>query len=280
MNAEGAVKVVSQYDYVEEIMGGVLCRRYSFRNISAAQMGDQVTAQVFYNQDGVDHMSETLTYSVKQYAMNMLSKTEDPALRTLLVDMLNYGAEAQKYFGVRTDDLVNKDLSETQQSWASEGDDLVGYTPELSSHRELILNEAATVVFEGASLSLDERVAINYYLDLAGQSAAQLELELTWQDGGITKTVTLDGAGFETRQVNGRTLYVATLEALNATQMRTVVDARVCRRSDHVSVSDTMRYSVETYAYSKRGDQDENLRTLILVMMKYGDAASAYFTQD
>ena len=62
-------------------------------------MGTEVTARLFYNTEGADHMSHALSYSVRQYAMNMLEKTDDAAMKTLLVDMPNYGAEAQKYFG-------------------------------------------------------------------------------------------------------------------------------------------------------------------------------------
>ena len=60
-------------------------------------------------------------------------------------------------------------------------------------------------------------------------------------------------------------------------QMRTVVSARLIRKADGACLSDTMRYSVESYAHSKSADAA--LAGLLLAMMKYGDAAKAYFSR-
>ena len=271
--AEGS-QSFTQYDYVEQSVNGTLCRRYSFPHLSAAEMGTEVTARLFYNAEGTDHMSLSLGYSVRQYALNMLEKTEDPALRQLLADMLNYGAEAQAYFGLDPEHPVNGSLTETQRSWATQTE------PALESHKSLISNPLAKAWFEGCSLSLERCVEINYYLDLSdtGLSAGETALELSWQeaDGGL-RTVLLDGAAFEPRALGGRSLYVAALTELNAAQMRTVVSARLIRKADGARLSDTMRYSVESYAHSKSADAA--LAGLLLAMMKYGDAAKAYFSR-
>lgn len=237
-------------------------------------MGTEVTARLFYNDEGTDHMSGALTYSVKQYAMNMLAKTDDAALRTLLVDMLNYGAEAQQYFGVNADKPVNADLSDAQRAWATAAE------PVLENQKQLIRREGARAWFEGCSLSLERTVTVNYYLDLsaAGLSAAETELELTWLEAdGSQHTAVIDGSAFEARQYGDRTLYVAVLEELNAAQMRTVVSAVLRGKADQTCLSDTMCYSIESYAQSKV-KKDPALAELILAMMKYGDSAEAYFT--
>lgn len=217
-------------------------------------------------------MSSALTYSVKQYAMNMLGKTDDQVLKTLLTDMLNYGAEAQKYFGVNADKLVNAELSEAEQACATAAE------PVLTNQKRLISQVGAKVWFEGCSLSLERNVTINYYLDLStsGLSADEVTLELSWTEAdGSQRTAVIDGSDFETRQLGGRTLYLAVLDELNAAQMRTVVSAVVRTKADQKCVSDTMRYSIESYAQSKVNNPA--LASLILAMMKYGDAAEAYF---
>lgn len=63
--------------------------------------------------------------SVKEYAYTLLdrySSDEYSKLRTLLVDLLNYGAMAQKYVGYKTDNLVNSELTAVQKSWGSNGE--------------------------------------------------------------------------------------------------------------------------------------------------------------
>lgn len=269
---EGTV-TVSQFDFVEELVGETLCRRYTFRNLSASEMGTAVTARLFYNGEGEDHMSSALTYSVKQYAMNMLEQTEDDALRTLLVDMLNYGAEAQKYFGVNVEQLANAELSEAQRAYATAAE------PTLENQKAWISEKSAKVWFDGCSLSLERNVAINYYLDLSacGLPSRELILELTWKEtDGSQHTTVIDGASFEARQFGDKTRYVAVLDELNAAQMRTEVSAVVRKKTNQSCISDTMRYSIVAYAQSK-GTKEPALRTLLLAMMKYGDAAEAYF---
>ena len=269
--AEGRLSY-AQFDYVEETVNGTLCRRYSFPHLSAAEMGTEVTARLFYNAEGTDHMSLSLGYSVRQYAMNMLEKTEDAALRQLLVDMLNYGAQAQAYFGVNPEHPVNEALTETQRGWATQTE------PALETHKRLISQDGAQAWFEGCSLNLEKQVEINFYLDLSGTglSAGDTALALSWLDAeGVTQQSVIDGGSFAARQLSGRTVYVAALRELNAAQMRTVVSAQLIRKSDGAKISDVMCYSIESYAQSKQNDPA--LTPLLLAMMKYGDAAERYF---
>lgn len=266
--------VLCQYDYLEEMVGDTLCRRYSFPNLSAAEMGAEVTARLFYNVDGADHMSHVFSYSVRQYAMHMLEKTDDPALKTLLVDMLNYGAEAQRYLKVREDNLVNAELTEAQQAFATEAE------LNLTNQNRLIRREEAAVWFEGCSLSLERRVTVNYFLDLStsGLTAGEVALKITWEEAdGTERTAVIDGSAFTARKIGSRTVYAAALDELNAAQMRTVLSAVVLRKADGTCVSDTMRYSIESYAGTKLRT-DPAMAALILAMMKYGDAAAAYFS--
>jgi hypothetical protein len=188
--------------------------------------------------------------------------------------MLNYGAEAQRYFDVNESGFVNAELTEDQRKYATEAE------PELENHMSMIRHEDAKVWFEGCSLSLERSVTLNYYLDLStcGIPANELALELSWvTHDGIRKTSRIDGTVFTAKQIGNRTLYVAVLDELNAAQMRTIVSATVIRKADQARISDTMCYSIESYTQSKMKN-DSALAALILAMMKYGDAAEAYFS--
>ena len=72
----------------------------SYSKIAAKEMGDEVTV-VFYNAAG-EQLTVPATDSIKAYAFRGLKAlagvadgTKNATLRTLLVDLLNYGAAAQ-----------------------------------------------------------------------------------------------------------------------------------------------------------------------------------------
>jgi hypothetical protein len=46
------------------------------------------------------------------------------------------------------------------------------------------------------------------------------------------------------------------------------------------AVSNTLCYSIESYAYAKQNDSDTNLKNLLIAMMRYGDAAYNFITDD
>ena len=53
------------------------------------------------------NLSSEKVDSIKDYAMRTLSDSTDEKLSTLVVDMLNYGAEAQIFFAYAIDELAN-----------------------------------------------------------------------------------------------------------------------------------------------------------------------------
>lgn len=84
---------------------------FVYEEISAREMTDVVYACAYANVNGEEYYSKPVKYSVLEYAYNKLGKTEaqptaDENLKTLLQDMLAYGASAQKYFDYKTDALA------------------------------------------------------------------------------------------------------------------------------------------------------------------------------
>lgn len=81
-------------------------------------MGSLVTATVHGTKDGKEYTGNSLEYSVKQYAYNKLkADTTDDKFKTMLVDMLNYGAAAQEYWGYNPKNLVNAELTDEQKAY-------------------------------------------------------------------------------------------------------------------------------------------------------------------
>ena len=59
--------------------------------------------------------------------------------------------------------------------------------------------------------------------------------------------------------------------------MRDTVYVTVYR--DGIAVSNTITYSIESYAYAKRNDSNTALTDLLIAMMKYGDSAARYINK-
>lgn len=240
---------------------------FTFKNVSAKEMGSELTATLYVVRNGETFTSEPLTYSVQRYAQNMLARTDDDTFRTLLVDMLNYGALAQEYFGYNTANPVNAVLTAEQRDYGTEA------TPELHSYKERNENENCPIRITSCTLELRERVTLLYTFDLSDYEGeiGNLQLALVWQEAdGTACGATVDGADFER---SGDRCTVR-FDGLNAAQMRTVCTAEL--RENGVCVSDTVRYSIETYAAQKASDPNAQLRALVVAMMRYGDATSAF----
>ncbi|MGM9524314.1 MAG: PKD domain-containing protein [Faecousia sp.] len=253
---------------------GTACHVFKFSGIRAMELGSAVSATIYGTKEGILYEGKTVNYSVLTYANNMLKKTTDAKLKTLLVDLLNYGATAQTYWGYNTANLVNAGLTEEQKACATQT------LPELTSCTELIKNDGATVSFKTCSLSLKEKVTVNYYLNLTSYTGEvdDLYLMLSYVDtDGVTRTATIDSKDFEYKLYNGAYYYVANFSGLNAIQMRTVCTAEVFSKTANERISNTVVYSIESYAASKAAATDSRLVELVYAMMKYGDATEAYF---
>jgi len=118
---------------------------YVTRGVAAKEMTDVLTVEL-YDANGY-LVSDPYAKSIKDYAEAMLARTTNAKLKTLLVDMLNYGAEAQKFFSYHADALANADLTEEQQGFATG-------SVEVNDYRVKGTNYAGTV------LSLEDSILL------------------------------------------------------------------------------------------------------------------------
>ena len=79
------------------------------------------------------------------------------------------------------------------------------------------------------------------------------------------------------RQNDGE-LYYVNVDWLNAGEMRKTIYATVMKGDK--KVSNTCRYSIESYVVSMRTDGSTKLDKLLDAMMRYGDSAAAYAKQN
>ncbi len=262
------------------------CHVFRFTNIAAKEMNSTITATLYATKGEELVQGETRIYSVVQYAENMLTKTEDPSLKTLLVDMLNYGAAAQVHFNYNNGEGTLANASQKirdAQSYATlEAPIVNSYLNSSSSDDQDIRMEVAIT---NVSLSLVDRVEANFYMSNRGADLNEVALVVAYED--ITGNVVqqrIEGKDFvetqTTNTTNPATYYKAVCDKLNATEMRTILNVWVVDK-DGMRISNAVTYSIESYAASMKDKENatDQLKSLLEAMMKYGDSTAAYFAE-
>lgn len=114
---DGTETVTVQYFYDDSTNSWATNSYITYGDLAAKEMCDAITLAV-YDADN-NRVSNIWTDSMRDYAMRQIEKFEQigdsDEILTLLVNMLNYGAEAQKRFTYNTDDLANSLLTDEQQ---------------------------------------------------------------------------------------------------------------------------------------------------------------------
>ena len=242
---------------------------FSYKGINPQLMNDEITAVLHAKNGNKEYTSPQKVMSVKKYAYTMLdrySAEEHSKLRTLLVDLLNYGAMAQKYVGYKTDNLVNSDLTDTQKSWASKN------TEDFKNIRDFNFKTISnpSVQWNACGLVLNNSIMIR-----AKFSAKDIEnktVEFVFRN---TKFI-YDKNDFVN---NGDGTYYVYCNELFAHELSNEIFITVCENG--IPCSNTMRFSVESYASTVQQSSEYKgtaLDDLTQAMMRYGKSAVAYRT--
>ena len=122
-----------------------------YSDIAAKQIGDKIEITI-YDGNGTQ-ISVKREDGIKAYAGRVLGNAENSdAVKTTVVDMLNYGAAAQLQFNYKTDNLANADLTDEQKAYASE-------MPELINQREM------DEYVYGTTLTLESKILLKAYFE-------------------------------------------------------------------------------------------------------------------
>ncbi|NLT10525.1 MAG: hypothetical protein GXY08_13665 [Ruminococcus sp.] len=115
---------------------------------------------IVVKKDGTVVLDKTVT--VKDYLMKVLSKPQLSSYYSIAGYLLQYGAASQLYFGVRTDDLANKDLNGRYDCTDTWIDSEPGAARELKDSLGNKLKNAP-VTYYGMNLSLRSEVRFALY---------------------------------------------------------------------------------------------------------------------
>ena len=234
---------------------------FQLKNIRPDWMGDVVTATLTATDaNGESITSKAIEYSVAEYCYNKLNASDSTdALKTLLIDMLDYGAATQLHTGYKTDALVTDNAAYTNN--ASSG---TSSAPTLNAAPAFGTSlDTPAAAWKGAALFLRETVRIR--LRFTAESI-----------DGVTVTAQIgdnDPVVLDSFTSAGNNVYYVFFDNLLATQMREDVVFTVMQNG--TAISNTLTYSVEAYATSATATAG-TLADMLNAMMNYGDAVYAY----
>ena len=238
---------------------------FSYKGINPQLMNDNVTAVLHAKNKSEEYTSPEKIMSVKEYAYTMLDRYSDDEhskLRTLLVDLLNYGAAAQVYAGYQTDNLVNSDLTDVQKNWASKD------TTEFKNIRNLNYKTISNPTAEWKTCSLVLKNSIMVKVKFSAKDVENKTVEIVLKNAKFTYTK-------DDFVNNGDGTYYVYCNELFANELSDNLLFTIYENG--VPCSNTMLFSVESYARLVRDNyKDKPLDKMTTAMMLYGNSAKAY----
>ncbi len=257
---------------VEYAINGTLYYRFDYKEVSAKEIGDTLTASLEFTKGEREYNGKVDEYSLKRYAEERLAASANESFKRLLVDLLNYGAAAQSYFEYKTDKPVNADLTEEQKALSL--GKYNGITKVVSDEDTGVYEAEITRKNIKFGNRIELLIATSFGID-SDLSGVKLKVVYTTASGeeGVE---TIDGADFVYRtDVNSYTAY---FNGLKASELRSVLFLTLVRGDEAISA--TVKYSLDTYAANRlEASTDENYKELLKKTLIYSDSAKNYFEE-
>lgn len=233
-----------------------------YTGIAAKEMCDEVTVTI-YDAEG-NAISESKTESIKSYALRVLDKyTADSdanaEIRTLIADMLNYGAAMQKYFSY---DVTNL---------ASAGVAICAERAEVTAAEFINNQKSSNNSYYGASFTMKSDISMNLYV-LAESIDANGKAVVTYTNfKGVEKSVTITESTLVGRY------YMFNLDTLIVADARQSLNIKFYDAYGNliVDVTESMACYMDRWADSNV----ENASSYANDVMKFTDSATAYLTK-
>ena len=249
-----------------------------FDKITAKEMGVTYHARMYAEKDGVQYCGPELTGTMKQYLANLLTSTASgitAVTKTLVADMLNYGAAAQVFLEYDQQHLVNVELT-AEELAALDQYETKGETTAEKTNSNYIPDGENNVLF--TFVTLKNRVELSLNINLANlpeaASATEISIQVKTHPEGDEEPqlvtvlpTTLNTAG---------TMRQATFINTGANTMRNAYDFVVL--VDGVEKGNIRTWSVEGYLNEMRtgSGYSDAAKALMNAIVIYGDSAQAY----
>ena len=259
------------YNYTAAEISGIGFNRFVFSNIAAKEMQNEIRIRLYAEKGGVTYSTEEKVYSVASYAYERLENSTSTKFKTLLVDMLNYGAAAQVYFKYNQSHPVNADLTEAQKAYGTSS------LPDLNDVSNTIKVSGSTAHFYAKSIVCNSNVELKYYMTFdSGVPGDNVKLVISYTTvKGTTETVAIPSSEFVFGKVGEVDTYSVKLSTIAAKDIRCVVTAEIYDRD--TMIGDISEYSIESYVKDRlQNSTNENFKLLVRELMKYGLSAENY----
>ena len=256
-----AVVTYKDTDYPVELSKSVGADGYttvtfSFTDILPQDISETLTAKLYA--DGI-LIAQKVDYSIQAYCEGIMPAPEDTdnaALRSLLIALLNYGAESQKYFNGETDAeaLANSSLSDAEITSVNKA-----------------MSGALTV--KQASTKTDEN---NCWYSATLGLYNTVRIRLMFYTKNVSQiTVMIGGNTVSTFESLGGNVYYLDYDAFAANQFGESVSAVLYVGGTEVQ---TVTYSVNSYvnSYAANNDNTDASYGFIQAIYDYGVAAKGY----
>ena len=244
-------------------------------------MGDDIYFCVYVQMDDGSYVyGRQVSYSPKQFAYSQLSSgSASTQTKALMVAMLNYGAQAQEYFGYKTDEPVNQELTEAQKALVqSYSAGMVDSIDPADSGKTGPY--AATGGFAGKypTVSLEGAFCVNYYFTTSYAPDADVML-FYWTEDDYRNAATLSPNNATGRiAMTGDTVFTGEIRGIAAKDLGDTIYVVAGYRSGGVSYcTGVLPYSIGAFCVSQAASGSEAMKPLASAIAVYSYYASAYF---
>ena len=170
---ENAADVIPGY-----IVSGEHCMVHT-NGIAAMNLGDTLYFKVYTRlTNGTYIYSDLAGYHAVAYAKDILARSTNERMKSLVVSMLNYGAAAQTYFNHNTDSLINSFLTDEQRLLVSDysADMVAGLVGVDSTKTGSFASVSGSYSSIYPSVSFEGAFGINFYFN----PACEMDGDLTF----------------------------------------------------------------------------------------------------
>lgn len=250
-----ATQTIAFEKWASTTINGIEHYYVTFTGIAAKEMTDQIEVQILKNGNVV---SEIWKDSVREQAMRNLANTDKQMTKTMVVDMLNYGAAAQVKLGYRTSDLANSKLTETQK----------GFATKEAKFENTCTQNSQNGYYANVVLGTSLQSVMAFSKETGIENAQTAEIEFT-NHYGTSKNFTMNVSDLK-KDANGYWI-------INITET-VIADGRrpiTCTFKNGDSIIYSVTDSIESYV-ARAVSLDTTGSNICSMLMKFSDSAYAY----
>ena len=251
------------------------------QGIHAKYLGDTVYLAVYARlTDGTYAYSKVAPYSPVQYATSQLKNSTDMKLKQLVAAMLNYGAEAQLFFGHNTGSLANASLTAEQKALPeSYRAYMVSTVPSASAAKQSSFANNSGFSKRYPAISFEGAFCINYFFTPKYQPANGITLYY-WNESDYSAVSVLTAAnasGSFKLNGSGTGEYSGDILGISAKNLsEAVYVAAVYESGGTTWTSGVLGYSIGSYC-SSQASKGTDVSGLAMATAVYGYQAKQYF---